>query len=84
MEGKGEGESGEGREEGDTHCKRTRGITGDSPAPATVERGAFLHEDTDDAAPAERLRVHLPLDLERVEGEQDDLADARQTARGAP
>ena len=70
--------------EGGTYCEAARGVARNGPAPAAVEGGALLEEDADDAAAAERLGVHLPLDLERVEGEQDDLADARQTARGAP
>ena len=55
----------------ETHCETSWCVARDGPTPATVEGGTLLHEDADDATSTERLRVHLPLDLEGVEGEQD-------------
>ena len=55
-------------------------IASDGPAPAAVKCSAFFQEDAHDAAAAERLWVDLALDLERVEREQDDLADTGQAA----
>ena len=71
----------------ETYREAARGVARDGPAPAAVEGGALLEEDADDAAAAERLRVHLALDLERVEREEDlRSTPARQPtlcARGA-
>lgn len=62
-----------------THSKRARRVARHRPAPSTVEGSTLLHEDTDNAAATERLRVHLPLDLERVKRKEHDLANTRET-----
>jgi hypothetical protein len=54
----------------------------DSPAPASIQGRALLHEDLDDAAAAKRVRVDLPLDLKHVKWEKNDLANTRQAACG--
>lgn len=59
--------------------ERTRGVAGSGPAPATVESKALILDDGEDAAAPESLRVCLALDLEDVQGEQDDLTDTDQT-----
>ena len=51
------------------------------PAPAPVQAEALVPHDLEDASSAERLGVGLALDLEHVEGQQDDLADTDQTRR---
>lgn len=56
--------------------ERSRRITRGGPAPAPVQPEALVLDDADDAAAAEGLGVCLALDLEDVEGEEHDLADA--------
>lgn len=63
-----------------THSKRTRRVTGRRPTPATVQSEALVPDDLEHATATERLWVCLALDLEHVEGEQDDLSDTDQTA----
>lgn len=53
-----------------TYGERAWGVARHGPAPATVERRALLHEDTHDATSPKRLRVHLALNLQRIEREQ--------------
>ena len=67
--GYGKGEGGDGRareEERETYRKATRCVSCHCPSPSTVERRTLLEEYPDDAATTERLRVDLPLDLERI------------------
>jgi hypothetical protein len=56
-------------------------VAGNRPAPASIQRRSLLREDSDDAAATERIRVDLPLDLERVKWEKNHLANTRQAAR---
>ena len=56
--------------------KGSRGVAGGGPAGAAVKAHAFVCYDSEDAAAAEGFGVGLPFDLEDVEGEEDDFADA--------
>lgn len=58
--------------------KRSRGVAGRGPAPASVETEAFVRHDLEDTPAAESLGVGLPLDLENVKRKQNDLANADQ------
>ncbi len=55
----------------EAHRETSGSIAGHCPAPTTVKRGALFHEDTHNAAAAERLRVHLALNFERVKRKQN-------------
>jgi hypothetical protein len=57
-------------------------VPGDRPTPAAIQRRALFHEDSDEATATERVRVDLPLDLERVKWEKNYLANTRQAASG--
>jgi hypothetical protein len=61
-----------------TYGERARCIARRGPAPAAVQAEALVLDDLKDAAAAEGLGVGLALDLEHVEREEDDLADADQ------
>ena len=59
------------------------GISRHSPSPTAVERGSLLSEYSEHTTTAERVWIDLHLDLEGVEGEQDDLTNAGQAACGS-
>lgn len=67
-------------ERGVTYSKGTRSVTGGGPAPSSVQAEALVGDDPEDATAAEGLGVCLSLDLENVEGEEDDLSDTDQAA----
>lgn len=56
---------------GGSYCKATGRVTRHGPSPPTVERCALLRENTDNTTAAECLRVHLALNLERIERKQN-------------
>lgn len=58
-----------------------RGVAGGGPAGAAVEAHAFVRDDAEDAPAAEGFGVGLAFDLEDVEGEEDDFADADQATK---
>jgi hypothetical protein len=62
--------------------ERTRSVTGGSPAPTSVETEALVGNDPHDTTATERLGVCLPLDLENVEREQDNLTNANKRTSG--
>jgi len=62
-----------------THSKGSRGIPCRSPAPAAIQTKPFIADDPENTAPSEGLWICLPLDLQDVEREQDNLADADET-----
>lgn len=62
----------------ETYRKGTGGISCGCPAPAAVQAEALIGDNFKYASSSEGLRVCLALDLENVEGQQDDLADADQ------
>lgn len=64
-----------------TYREGARSVAGDGPPPAPIQRCSLLHEDSDDATATERVRVDLPLDLERVKREKNHLTNTRQAAR---
>lgn len=55
-------------------------VARDRPTPAPVQRRPLLHEDADGPTAAECVRIDLALNLERVEWEENYLADTRQAA----
>lgn len=65
---------------GETYSEGTRSVTGSSPAPATVQTKALILDDLEETTATESLGVGLALDLEDVEREEDDLADADEGA----
>lgn len=67
---------------GGAYGERTRRVTGSGPAPATVKTEALIGDDLEETTATESLGVGLTLDLEDVEGEEDDLADADEGAGG--
>ena len=65
--------------------KRARRISRRCPAPAAVETEALILDDREHTTATEGLGVRLTLDLQHVQGEEDDLADADKTVvRGQP
>jgi hypothetical protein len=65
--------------EWETYRERPGGVSGRRPAPATVQPEALVLDDLENAPATEGFRVGLALDLEDVEREEDDLADADKT-----
>lgn len=59
--------------------ERSGGISGSSPSPTTVETESLICNDLEDTTSAEGLGVCLTLDLEDVQGQQDNLTDTDQT-----
>ena len=65
----------------ETYSKGAGRIARGGPAPTPVQAEALVPYDLEDASSAERLGVGLALDLEHVEGQEDDLANTDQTRR---
>ncbi|KAI6769715.1 hypothetical protein HG530_004344 [Fusarium avenaceum] len=63
-----------------TYSKRTRSVTGSSPAPTTVQTETLIGNDLEDTTATEGLGVCLTLDLEDIEGQKNDLTNTDQTA----
>ena len=65
----------------ETHSKGPGSVTRHRPAPAAVQRSdTLLGHDLEEATALECLGVGLHLDLENIEGQEDDLTDTSQTA----
>lgn len=62
--------------------ERTGSVTSGGPAPTSVETEALVGNDPHDTTATERLGVCLPLDLEDVEREENDLADTDKATSG--
>lgn len=62
--------------------ERTWRIACRRPAPSSVQAEALVANDSQDATATERLWVCLPLDLQHVQWEKDDLANADQASGG--
>jgi hypothetical protein len=62
--------------------ERTGSVTGGGPAPTSVETEALVGNNPHDTTATERLGVCLPLNLENVEREQDDLTNANKATSG--
>lgn len=60
--------------------KGARSVTRGRPARTAVQAHSLIGDDAHEAAVAESFWVGLALDLEHVEGQQDDLADADERA----
>ena len=58
-----------------------RCVAGGGPGPAAVEGKVLVGDDAQDAPATEGFGVGLALDLEDVEREEDDLANADETRR---
>ena len=58
------------------YCKRPRRVSCCSPAPSSVEPKSFIRHDPEHSSSSKGVRVRLSLDLENVERQEDDLADA--------
>lgn len=61
-----------------TYRERARGISCSSPAPASVQAEALVGDNLEHTSAPKCLRICLALDLEHVQGQQDDLADTDQ------
>nr|GFD60917.1 hypothetical protein [Tanacetum cinerariifolium] len=64
----------------DTYRKRTGRVAGGGPAPAAVQAKALVGDDPEQPTAPEGLGVGLALDLEHVERQQDNLANANERA----
>lgn len=60
--------------------ERTGRIARRCPSPASVQAEALVCDNLHHATAAEGLRICLALDLEHVEGQEDDLSNADQGA----
>jgi hypothetical protein len=60
---------------GMTYSERTRGVTGSSPLPSSVETEALVSNDSDNTTSTESLWVCLSLDLEDIEWEEDNFTN---------
>lgn len=63
--------------------ERAGRVAGSGPAPASVQTEALVGNNPHDTTAAERLGVCLPLDLEHVKREKDDLANADNATSGS-
>jgi len=71
-------------EKGEVHYREAAwGISRHSPSPTAVKSAPLLFKYSEHTTTAERLWIDLHLDLEGIEGEQDDLADTSQAACGS-
>lgn len=57
----------------------TGGVAGGGPSPAAVQAETLVGDDLEDTTAAEGLGVGLTLDLEDVQGQENDLTDTDQT-----
>lgn len=62
-----------------TYREGARSVTGGSPAPSSVQAEALVGDDLEDTTAAEGLGVGLSLDLQDVQGKEDDLSNSDQT-----
>lgn len=63
-----------------TDREGTRGVTGSCPAGTSVETHALVGDNLKQATATEGLGVRLTLDLQNIQGEQDDLSDTNQAS----
>ena len=64
-------------EKGEVHYREAAwGISRHSPSPTAVERASLLSKYLEHTTTAERVWIDLHLDLEGVEREEDNLANA--------
>jgi hypothetical protein len=72
------------RDRGDTYSERSRGITGSSPASAAVKSHTLVGNNLEEATAAESLGVRLTLDLQDIQGEENDFTNTDQTVQCQP
>jgi len=65
-----------------THRKGPRGIARSGPAPTAVQVEALVTDNLEDTTALEGLWVCLTLDLQHVEGEEDNLSNTDKAASG--
>lgn len=58
--------------------ERSGGVASGGPSPASVQAKALVGNNLEDATAAEGLGVRLALDLEHIEGQQDDFTNTNQ------
>lgn len=63
------------RVKGNTNRKTSRGVPGGSPAPPAIQSKPFIGNNLEQPTAAEGLGVGLALNLENIEGEEDNLSD---------
>ena len=63
-------------------CRKGPGnIASSRPCPASVQPEAFVGNDLEEATAAESIGVRLPLDLQDIQGKEDNLSDANDTEK---
>lgn len=62
-----------------TYGERARGIASSRPTPATIETETLVTDNLENATALKGLGVRLALDLQDIERQEDNLADADQT-----
>jgi hypothetical protein len=66
-------------EYGKTYSERSRSVASRSPASATVKSHTLIGNNLEETTATEGLGVRLALDLEHVEGKQDNFTDTDYT-----
>jgi hypothetical protein len=61
------------------YSERAGCVSSSSPSPASVQAEALVGNNLQDSTATESLGVGLALDLEDIEGQQDDFTDTNQT-----
>lgn len=61
-----------------TYSERSGSVSSSSPSPASVKAETLVGDNLEDATATESLGVRLALDLEHIEGQQDDFSDTNQ------
>ena len=62
-----------------TYGERTGSVSGGRPAGTPVQTHTLIRDDLKQTTTTEGLRVCLTLNLQDVQGEQDDLSNTDQT-----
>lgn len=62
--------------------KGSGGVSGSGPAPASVQTHTLLLDDLEEASALESLGVSLSLDLEDIEGQENNLSNTDQGTGG--
>lgn len=68
-----------GIQDRETYSERSRRVTGSSPAGTTVQSHTLIGNDLEESTATESFGVRLSLDLQDIQGKQDDLSDTDQT-----
>lgn len=62
------------------YSEGTGGITGSSPTGTTVQTHTLILDNLEQTTAAESLGVSLTLNLQDVQGKEDNLSNANQTS----